>query len=346
MSERSETNAEETRGGRGRRRAVKLMLAIGLLVIVLLVVLWFMATQPLLSGARSSAGEGARAADAARLAAHVRELSETFAPRDAAHTENLDRAAAYLRAEFERAGGRVSEQPFRVGSRTYRNVVASFGAEDGERVVVGAHYDTAGAQPGADDNASGVAGLLELARLLGEMPPTGARVDLVAYTLEEPPYFRSANMGSRVHADSLRSEGVRVRAMISLEMIGYFSDAEESQTYPVGLLKAFYPSRGNFIAVIGRFGRGSLVRRVKRAMTQATELPVYSINAPRAIPGVDFSDHLNYWNAGYEAAMITDTAFYRNPHYHAATDTPDTLDYKRMAMVVEGVRAAVLELAR
>ncbi|HEV2708002.1 MAG TPA: M28 family peptidase [Pyrinomonadaceae bacterium] len=346
MSVNGETNTEAKRVRRRRGRAGKVMLAIVLLIFIPLVVLWFMATQPLLPGAQGRRREAARAADTARLSAHVRALSETFAPRDAAHTENLDRVADYLRAEFERAGAQVSEQPFRVGARTYRNVIASFGPPDAERVVVGAHYDTAGSQPGADDNASGVAGLLELARLVGHAPPTGARLDLVAYTLEEPPYFRSADMGSRVHADSLRSAGVRVRAMLSLEMIGYFSDAEESQQFPVALLKAFYPSRGNFITVVGRFGRGGLVRRVKRAMTGATELPVYSINAPRSVPGVDFSDHLNYWNVGYEAAMITDTAFYRNPHYHDSTDTADTLDYRRMASVVEGVHAAVLELAR
>lgn len=346
MNERAETTStKEPRGRRTRTRVRQLMLGILLLIFIPLVVLWWMATQPVLFGTRAGAG-GARASDAARLATHVRTLSETFAPRDAAHTENLERVVSYLRAEFERAGGRVSEQPFNVGERTYRNVVASFGAHDGERVVVGAHYDTAGAQPGADDNASGVAGLLELARLLGQAPPRGARVDLVAYMLEEPPYFRSEHMGSRIHADSLKREGVRLRAMLSLEMIGYFSDAEASQRYPVSLLKAFYPSRGNFISIVGRFGQGALVRRVKRAMQGANELPVYSINAPRSVPGVDFSDHLNYWNAGYDAAMITDTAFYRNPHYHAASDTAETLDYNRMAMVVDGVRAAVVELAR
>ncbi|HZG51707.1 MAG TPA: M28 family peptidase, partial [Pyrinomonadaceae bacterium] len=197
--------------------------------------------------------------------------------------------------------------------------------------------------PGADDNASGVAGLIELAYLLGGTPPA-VRVELVAFALEEPPYFRSPFMGSAVHAASLRAQGFAVRAMLSLEMIGYFSDQPDSQHYPVSFLKAFYPSQANFIAVVGKMDQGRTVRRIKKAMAEASPLPVYSINAPRSIPGVDFSDHLNYWNEGYDALMITDTAFYRNPHYHTSADTPDTLDYRRMASVVQGVYAAVLSL--
>ena len=283
--------------------------------------------------------------DPARLEAHVRTLSETLGPRDAGHPGNLDRAASYIRSAFEQTRGKTWDQPFQVGRTTYRNVVAAFGPPSGERIVVGAHYDTAGPYPGADDNASGVAGLIELAGLLGKAPPA-SRVDLVAYTLEEPPFFRSEHMGSAVHARALKAEGVAVRAMLSLEMIGYFTDAEDSQTFPAPGLSLFYPTAGNFIAVVGRLGEGGLVRRIKKAMSKASSLPVHSINAPRFLSGVDFSDHLNYWEAGYPAAMITDTAFYRNPNYHAATDTPDTLDYRRMAQVVAGVYAAVLDLAR
>ena len=324
---------------RRRRFAVLLLLAI-LGFAGLLVAAWFRVTQPILFTAGTTGD--APPVDAARLEAHVRMLAETLAPRDEGHPENLDRAAAYLRREFERAGAvAVSDQPFESRGRTYRNVIASFGPRTKELIVVGAHYDTAGPLPGADDNASGVAGLIELAYLLGRTPPA-ARVELVAYTLEEPPYFRSASMGSAVHASSLRAQGFAVRVMLSLEMIGYFSDQPDSQHYPVSLLKAFYPSRGNFISIVGKMDQGRTMRRVKKAMAGASPLPVYSINAPRAIPGVDFSDHLNYWNEGYDALMITDTAFYRNPNYHTFADTPDTLDYKRMALVVGGVYAAVL----
>jgi Zn-dependent M28 family amino/carboxypeptidase len=281
----------------------------------------------------------------ARLAAHVRMLSETFVPRNEAHPENLDRAAAYIRKVFETEGGRVEEQPFQVGGRTYRNVIAHFGPETRERIVVGAHYDAAGPLPGADDNASGVAGLLELARLLGKSAPP-AHVELVAFTLEEPPYFAGPMMGSALHASSLKKKGIKVRAMISLEMIGYFTDEPGSQEYPHPSLKLLYPSTGNFIAVVGRIGQGSLAGRIRKRMRRATPLPVHSLNAPSWLPGVDFSDHRSYWDEGWAAVMITDTAFYRNDNYHTAADTAGTLDYGRMAMVVQGVHAAVLAEAK
>jgi hypothetical protein len=279
-----------------------------------------------------------------RLRAHVVALSREFVPRDFAHPANLDRAAAYIQGELARAGGDAWEQPYEAGGSTFRNVAASFGPETRDRIVIGAHYDAAGPYPAADDNASGVAGLIELAHLLGATPPP-TRVELVAYPLEEPPFYRTPHMGSAVHAASLRRQGVRVRVMMSLEMIGYFTDAPDSQKLPLAALKPFYPSRGNFIAVVGKLGQALLVRRIKRAMRRASPLGVHSINAPRWVPGVDFSDHMNYWDAGYPAVMITDTAFYRNPYYHTARDTADTLDYERMAQVVEGVHAAILTLA-
>src|SRR6266542_3744173 len=133
-----------------------------------------------------------------------------------------------------------------------------------------------------------------------------------------------------------------VRVMFSLEMIGYFSDAPGSQRFPSSVLSLFYPTEGNFISVIGKMGAGMLVRKIKKAMAEATSLPVYSINAPRLIPGVDFSDHLSYWREGYPAVMITDTAFYRNANYHTMWDTADRLDYQRMSQAVEAVYAAVI----
>ena len=286
-------------------------------------------------------------ADPTRLEAHVRMLAETLAPRSWKRTDNLDRAAAYVAAELRRAGARVSEQAYHVdGAGQYRNVIGSLGPETRERVVVGAHYDAAGAFPAADDNASGVAGLLELARLLGARDATAARIDLVAFTLEEPPYYDTRWMGSHVHAQALQREGAVVRGMIALEMIGYFSDVPGSQRFPHPVLRLVYPSTGNFIAVIGRLGEARLARRVKRGMQAATLLDVYSMNGPAWIPGLDFSDHRSYWAHGYPAVMVTDTAFYRNDGYHTARDTPDTLDYRRMAEVVRGVHAAVVMLAR
>jgi Zn-dependent M28 family amino/carboxypeptidase len=299
-------------------------------------------TQPLLS---HSEVNSVVAVEPARLETHVRMLCQTFFPRDAGHPENLDRAVTYVRQEFAQAGGRVAEQPYEVHGTTYRNMTARFGPDIPERIVVGAHYDTAGEQPGADDNASGVAGLLALASLFGNTALPIA-VELVAFTLEESAYFGTGKMGSAVHAAALRKQGIPVRVMFSLEMIAYFTDAPHSQSFPTSIMAAFYPSQGNFIGVVSKLDQGLVTRRVKHAMRQASPLPVYSLNAPRFVPGVDFSDHRNYWEAGYPAVMITDSAFYRNKNYHTIQDTPDTLDYQRMAMVVQGVYAAVLAFAQ
>lgn len=318
------------------------MLWILLILVLVLVLCSFWLTQPLLSRARPNP---TRTVDPARLEAHVRKLSIELAPRDVSHSQNLDAVAAYISSEFKQTGATVVEQPYRVEGTSYRNIIATFGPETAERIVVGAHYDSAGPLPGADDNASGVAGLLELARLLGSQAP-GMRVELVAFSTEEPPYFRTTGMGSSVHAESLRKANVKVRAMLSLEMIGYFSDASGSQHFPAGILGAFYPATGNFIGVVGRVSDGLVARRVKKSMSNAAPLPVYSISAPSFIPGIDFSDQLNYWHAGYDALMITDTAFYRNQNYHTEHDTVEKLDFKRMAMVVEGVYAAVNDLSQ
>ena len=318
------------------------MLVLVLIFALLLLVCWFWITQPLLS---SASPRVERTVEPSRLEAHVRKLSVELGPRDESHIENLDKVAAYIKDEFSQTGASVSEQPYRVQGKSYRNVIAQFGPDSAERIVVGAHYDTAGPLPGADDNASGVAGLIELARLLGQQTPP-LRIELVAFTLEEPPYFGTTGMGSSVHAESLRKQNVSVRAMFSIEMIGCFSDAPRSQHFPASIFGALYPTTGNFIAVVGRLREGFLVRRTKAAMREAAPLPVYSINAPTLVSGVDFSDQLNYWHAGYSAVMITDTAFFRNRNYHTAQDTFEKLDYKRMGMVVEGVYAAVIDLAR
>lgn len=295
------------------------------------------ATQPVLERTRSP---DATAFDAARLERHVRMLSRTLAPRDASDPAQLDKAADYIRAEFKRAGGRIADQPFAALNATYRNVIASFGPEDGERIVVGAHYDACDPLPGADDNASGVAGLIELAYALGKNAPQ-ARIDLVAYTLEEPPFFDTPYMGSAVHAKTLKDAQVSVRLMISLEMIGYFSDAPGSQRFPSAAMAALYPTTGNFIAVVGDMTSGLLVRGIKRRMLAASDLPVYSMNAPASVMGVDLSDHRSYWAQGYPAVMITDTAFFRNAAYHTAEDTAERLDYARMAKVMSGVYAVI-----
>lgn len=278
--------------------------------------------------------------DPERLKTHVRTLSETFQPRDHEHPENLERAAGYIADALARAGGRVRSEPYTADGKSYRNVIATFGPDEGERLIIGAHYDAAEGAPGADDNASGVAGLLELAALLGAKPPP-VRVDLVGFTLEEPPHFRRGTMGSKVHARALRTRGEKVRAMISVESIGYFSDAPDSQRYPVAALKLRYPSEGNFIAVVGRGDEKALIDTVHRALRAVSDLSSESLAAPRGLEGVDFSDHGSFWDEGYPAVMVTDTALFRNPHYHTPQDTWDTLDYERMARVVQGLQCTV-----
>jgi len=283
--------------------------------------------------------------DPARLARRVRTLVEDYFPRDGGHPQNMARAALWIAGELRHAGAAVLEQPFDTAGDRYSNVVAAFGPPTKDVVVVGAHYDAAGEKPGADDNASGVAALLELADLLSGVS-FARRVELVAFANEEAPYFATPGMGSEVYARSLEESHRRVRGMICLEMLGCFTDDPDSQKLPFRLLHLFYPSKGDFIAVVGSLGRPGIVRSVKRAMMAASDLPVYSIDAPRWVPGVDLSDHSTFWRRGDPAVMITDTAFYRNPRYHTAQDTPDTLDYERMAKVVAGLRRSVLALAR
>ena len=211
--------------------------------------------------------------------------------------------------------------------------------------MIGAHYDVAGEQDGADDNASGVSGLLELVRLTKEQNYRSAySLEYVAYTLEEPPYFRTSSMGSAIHANSLKEVNAQLRLMISLEMIGYFSDDQDSQHYPLPFLKLFYPSSGNFISIIGKTDQVSLVYETKKLMSEGSNIDVRSFSPPNIIPGMDFSDHLNYWALNYPAIMITDTAFYRNQNYHTEEDTLEKLDFNRMSEVVRGVYWTVTHL--
>jgi Zn-dependent M28 family amino/carboxypeptidase len=284
------------------------------------------------------------AIEAAILREHVRALTVDFHPRSHDQVANLDRAAAYIRAELAKHA-RVEEQTFVVAGKTYRNVIATVGPETKERVVVGAHYDSALGFPGADDDASGTAGLLALCEPLSRAK-LATRVELVAFTLEEPPYFATADMGSVHHARRLKDEGADVRAMLSLEMIGYFSDAPGSQRFPSPLMGLVYPTTGNFITLVARGDDRDLTRTVKAAMMGATDLPVRSLNGPTFVQGVDWSDHRSYWAVGYPALMVTDTSFLRNTRYHTAADTLETLDFQRMAKVVQGTFAAVLRLAQ
>lgn len=307
--------------------------------------------------------------DPARLRQNVAMLTSIEPNRSVENPESLNRAADLIETEFSKTGCRIEQHRFKFQNETYRNITCSFGPATAKRVILGAHYDVlqhsqparpayAGevgkAMPGADDNASGVAGILEIARLLArKQPALEHRLDLVAFTLEEIGEMAPdgsgllrANIGSHEYVSELQINSVDVKLMVSVEMIGYFDTAPNSQSYPEPLapiLYALYPSTADFIGVIGRAWDRRSVARVRDLMSISKEMPVYSINAPRRlVPSIARSDHANFWNAGYPAVMVTDTAEFRNPHYHRATDTPSTLDFERMALVVEGLyRVAV-----
>jgi hypothetical protein len=245
---------------------------------------------------------------------------------------DLETPARYIEQAFRSQGLEFSVQEFVSAGRRVRNIEA--GAGD---IVVGAHYDTVPGSPGADDNASGVAVLIELAAM--KMP-----VRLVAFANEEPPYSFGPDMGSWAWAKRARNRGEPIRAMFSLEMLGYYRDTAGSQRYPAPL-GLFYPDRADFIAFVGDLGARGLVRRSIGAFRKSAEFPSEGVAAPAFIPGVTWSDHWSFRRHGYPAIMITDTAFYRYPHYHLPNDTPDKLDYERMARVTLGLAAMLNELA-
>lgn len=273
------------------------------------------------------------------LIKHVKQLSITNHPRDYTHLENLNNTADYIKQQMVLYSNNVSEQTFTIDNTHYRNIISYFGPKEGQRIIIGAHYDSCGSTRGADDNASGIAGLIELARLLEKNPPK-TPVELVAYSLEEPPFFRTEAMGSAVHAQSVANQPIKF--MISLEMIGYFSDVPNSQHFPFKLMQKLYSDKGNFIAIISNMENRATTATIKSYMLGATDLPVYSLNAPSFVTGIDFSDHRNYWKYNIPAVMITDTSFYRNQHYHENNaDSWNDLDYNRMAKVVQAVYSTI-----
>lgn len=310
------------------------IIKISLLVVLLLSVsCWFLLTQPVFVFEKE---KKAPLAKAENLKKHVKILATDLSPREYIKGD-LENTASYLHQNFSQHTKDLEIQTYLVEDKSFQNIIAHFGDLSKKKpIVLGAHYDAYEGLPGADDNASGVAGLLEIARLLSEHP-VKTPVMLVAYSTEEPPYFRSKDMGSFQHAKKLAQNQTKIELMLSLEMIGYFSDKKDSQDFPVAFLKYFYPDKGNFIALVSNLKNMGPTRKFKKLFKKYSQVPVYSINAPTVLPGIDFSDHTSYWQHQMPALMMTDTAFYRNKAYHTAQDTPDRLDYERMAQVVDGI---------
>ncbi len=278
----------------------------------------------------------------AYLSEVVNVLAKDIGFRSFLDTNKLDQAARYLEAQLSSFGYEISRQPFLFQGQTYVNLAAELkGTMAPEKIlVVGAHYDTVRSTPGADDNGSGVAGLLALARLLAESP-LEKTVRFVAFSLEEPPTYRTKNMGSYHYARSLKQRKEQVEGMICLEMIGFFRDDEGSQMYPLPFFKLKFPGRGDYISLVGNLRSKKFTEKIASDFRKGTDLPFMTLNAPSLVVGIDFSDHWSFGKFGYPALMATDTAFYRNPHYHAHTDVPETLDYGRMTKVVQGLKAAI-----
>ncbi|MBI5050755.1 MAG: M28 family peptidase [Nitrospirae bacterium] len=276
----------------------------------------------------------------------VRILAKDIGSRGYRELDSLEKTAQYISSELRSCGYDVSVQSYNVEGNVYKNLIAEIkGIKSPEKIIlVGAHYDTVTGSPGADDNASGVAGMLELARLLKNQS-FDKTVRFAAFTLEEPPFFRSRFMGSYVYAQSLNEKNTVIEGMICLEMIGYFTDSPNSQYFPFSFLRWLYPDKGSFIIFVSNLRSKNFLIRLRDAFKKGTDLPAESISTLSIVPGIDFSDHRSFWEFGYDAVMVTDTAFYRNPNYHERGDVPETLDYERMEKVVMGIKTAIEKLA-
>ncbi|MDP2793573.1 MAG: M20/M25/M40 family metallo-hydrolase [Sulfurisoma sp.] len=280
-----------------------------------------------------------------RLGQHVAVLAGEIGERNLWRHEALEASAAYIEKAFQAAGYEVTSQAYVVRGKTVRNLEAVLPGTSraDEIVLIGAHYDSVAGSPGANDNASGVAALLEIARLLAQQKPARS-VRFAAFVNEEPPFFYTPEMGSRVHARRARERGEKIAAMLSLETIGYYADAPGSQHYPFPF-SPFYPDTGNFIAFVGNLASRELVQACLASFRSRAAFPSEGIAAPGWMGGVHWSDHWSFWREGYPAIMVTDTALYRYEHYHARTDTPEKIDYERLARVVTGLAGVTLDLA-
>lgn len=270
---------------------------------------------------------------------HVRTLAGDIGERNVFRPGTLARAAEYIEAEWRKQGYEVARQD--CGNASQNLEVTRPGNR--EIIVIGAHYDSVAGSPGANDNGSGVAALLELSRVFIRQP-TARTIRFVAFANEEPPFFKTPQQGSHVYARACRQRRDDVRAMIALETMGFYSDTPGSQSYPFPF-RLFYPIQGNFIGFVSNLKSRDVMRRAVSAFRAHSDFPVESCATFAGVPGIDWSDHGSFWQEGYRAFMVTDTAPYRYRHYHEATDTPDKVDFAALARVTQGVAGAIASLA-
>ena len=277
------------------------------------------------------------------LRADVQKLAGEIGERNMHHYPQLMAAADFIEKSFSSAGLQPRRDTYQLNDLPCHNIETEIHGASRQIIVIGAHYDSVLGAPGANDNGSGMAAVLALAHRLAKKQPSQT-LRFVAFVNEEPPYFQTSQMGSLVYASRCKARGDQISAMISLETIGYFSDAPDSQVYPSPLLGAFYPRVGNFIGFVGNIDSRRLVRRALTSFRRAERLPSEGAAVPAFIPGVAWSDHWSFWQQGYPAIMITDTAPFRYPHYHALTDTPDKLEYDRFALAVSALENVIEDL--
>jgi Zn-dependent M28 family amino/carboxypeptidase len=279
------------------------------------------------------------------LKAHITVLADEIGPRNIFVPDKLNAAADYIRTFWEKIGYQVSAQTFSVQNVECQNLAIEIlgRSNPGEIVVVGAHYDTISWAPGANDNGSAVGALLELSRLFSTESPSRT-LRFVAFTNEEPPFFKTGSMGSLVYAKACQKKEENIVSMVCLETIGYYRDEPKTQKYPFPF-SSFYPDAGNFIAVVGNLRSKRLVKSFARHFMEESDFPVECVATFGFLTGIDWSDHWSFWHCGYPAVMITDTALFRYPYYHSSEDTSDKIDYHSLARVTHGAYAALLRLA-
>lgn len=341
---------------RARRLGVAGLVALGMFALLVVAAgAWMMRMPGSSIEAPLPEPTAAERALAASLEEHVRALAADIGERNLYTRDSMAEATAYIEARMRTAGYEPERHGYGLSGvsadylagRSADNLIAELPGTErpDEVVVVGAHYDTVANSPGADDNASGVATLLALARWFRERPQARS-LRFVAFANEEPPFFQTADMGSHAYAARSRRRGERITAMVSLDGLGYFADAPGTQEFPAAGFDLVYPDRGHFIGFVTRMSDAPLLRRAIGAFRARATIPSEGAALPGTLPGIGWSDHWSFWQHDYPAFMVTDTLPFRYPHYHSSGDTPERLDYERMARVAEGLKAVVAQLAK